>query len=175
MDYQKCVAKSCVNDHQKHKAAHFAERRFSHFEPLFDELAQNLAANERDYDGDRKLRENGTKTHRGGLAHERQKQKRCRDNTLSFLGLVFLKFFLTKNDPKAELKIAAASFPPTAFVKITADETGGGIQETTVRPERSQGSSEVTFAKTLLKKYMKIGTNRSVNDLNSVFSILFGI
>jgi hypothetical protein len=79
---------------------------------------------------------------------------------------IFLKFriFLTKNDPKAELKIAAASFPPTAFVKITADETGGGIQETTVSPESSQGSSEVTFAKTLLKKYMKIGTKRSVKD-----------
>lgn len=30
--------------------------------------------------------------------------------------------------PKAELKIAAASFPPTALVKITADETGGGMQ-----------------------------------------------
>jgi len=32
--------------------------------------------------------------------------------------------------PNAELKIAAASFPPTALVKITAEETGGGIQLT---------------------------------------------
>ena len=86
MAYQKRIAKSCVNDHQKHEAAHFAKRRFSHFEPLFDELAQNLAANERDYDGDRKLRENGTKTHRGRLAHECQKQKRRRDDTLNFFG-----------------------------------------------------------------------------------------
>ena len=38
------------------------------------------------------------------------------------------------NEPNAELKIAAASLPPTAFVKITADDTGGGIHETTVRP-----------------------------------------
>ena len=30
--------------------------------------------------------------------------------------------------PMAELNMAAASFPPTALVKITADETGGGIQ-----------------------------------------------
>jgi len=27
---------------------------------------------------------------------------------------------IPKNEPKAELKIAAASFPPTAFVKMTA-------------------------------------------------------
>lgn len=33
--------------------------------------------------------------------------------------------------PKAELNIAAASFPPTALVRMTADETGGGMQPTT--------------------------------------------
>lgn len=185
LTYQESIAKSRVNDHQKHKAAHFAERRFSHFEPFFDELAQNLAANEWDYDGHRKLRENGAKTHRCRLAHECQKQKWCRDDSLNFLSSKmllkiskfqrnFLKIYnfllyfsiITKNEPKAELKIAAASFPPTAFVKMTADETGGGMQETTVSPESSHGSSGVTFAKTLLKKYMKTGTKRSVKDLN---------
>jgi hypothetical protein len=34
--------------------------------------------------------------------------------------------------PITELKTAAASFPPTAFVKITAEETGGGIQLTVI-------------------------------------------
>ena len=72
---------------------------------------------------------------------------------------------LTKNEPNAELKIAAASLPPTAFVRITAEETGGGIHETTVSPDKSQGSKEVTLERNPLKKYMKIGTNRSVNDL----------
>ena len=38
---------------------------------------------------------------------------------------------LTKKLPKAELNMAAASLPPTAFVKMTAEETGGGIQPTT--------------------------------------------
>ena len=38
--------------------------------------------------------------------------------------------------PNAELKIAAASFPPTAFVSITAEETGGGMHERTVKPFR---------------------------------------
>ena len=38
------------------------------------------------------------------------------------------------NEPKAELKMAAASLPPADFVKITADETGGGMHETTVMP-----------------------------------------
>lgn len=32
--------------------------------------------------------------------------------------------------PKAELKIAAASFPPIDLVRITADDTGGGMQPT---------------------------------------------
>lgn len=82
MRRQKSVAKSRVNDHQKHETAHFAKRRFSYFEPFFDKLAQNLAANERDYDRHRKLRENGAKTHRCRLAHERQKQKRCREDSL---------------------------------------------------------------------------------------------
>ena len=38
---------------------------------------------------------------------------------------------LTKKLPKAELKMAAASLPPTALVSMTAEETGGGIQPTT--------------------------------------------
>ena len=33
--------------------------------------------------------------------------------------------------PNAELKIAAASLPPTVLVKMTADETGGGKQANT--------------------------------------------
>lgn len=35
--------------------------------------------------------------------------------------------------PRAELKIAPASLPPTAFVKITAVETGGGITLTVIK------------------------------------------
>ena len=38
---------------------------------------------------------------------------------------------IPKKLPKAELKIAAASFPPMALAIITADETGGGMQPTT--------------------------------------------
>ena len=33
--------------------------------------------------------------------------------------------------PKALLKMAAASLPPDALVKMTAEETGGGIQPKT--------------------------------------------
>lgn len=56
----------------------------------------------------------------------------------------FTKIYLTKNSkaigvkiiprklPTTELNIATASFPPTLFVKITADETGGGMQLTVV-------------------------------------------
>jgi len=46
--------------------------------------------------------------------------------------------------PNAELKIAAASLPPTAFVNITADDTGGGIQPTTRRPLRSHSFKAVS-------------------------------
>ena len=38
---------------------------------------------------------------------------------------------LTKKLPRAELKMAPASFPPTALVRMTAEETGGGIHPTT--------------------------------------------
>jgi hypothetical protein len=34
--------------------------------------------------------------------------------------------------PITELKMAAASFPPTALVKMTADDTGGGMQPTVI-------------------------------------------
>jgi hypothetical protein len=34
--------------------------------------------------------------------------------------------------PNTELKIAAASFPPTALVRMTADDTGGGMQPTVI-------------------------------------------
>jgi len=43
---------------------------------------------------------------------------------------------IPKKLPNAELKIAAASFPPTALVKITAEETGGGIQLTVISLEQ---------------------------------------
>lgn len=39
-------------------------------------------------------------------------------------------------DPMTELKRAAASFPPAARVKITAEETGGGIQPTVMSLKR---------------------------------------
>jgi len=34
--------------------------------------------------------------------------------------------------PITELKTAAASFPPAALVRMTADETGGGMQPTVI-------------------------------------------
>jgi hypothetical protein len=34
--------------------------------------------------------------------------------------------------PNTELKTAVASFPPTALVRITADDTGGGMQPTVI-------------------------------------------
>ena len=55
-------------------------------------------------------------------------------------------------EPKAELKMAAASLPPTAFVKITAEDTGGGIQETTVIPPIKYGSKLVIVSKIRVKK-----------------------
>lgn len=39
---------------------------------------------------------------------------------------------IPKKLPTAELNIAAASFPPTDFVSMTADDTGGGIQPTVI-------------------------------------------
>jgi hypothetical protein len=45
--------------------------------------------------------------------------------------------------PNAELNIAAASFPPTALVRITAEDTGGGMQPTTLKPCTSQWSRVV--------------------------------
>lgn len=44
---------------------------------------------------------------------------------------------MPKKLPKAELNIAAASFPPTALVKITAEDTGGGMQPTVCKPFKS--------------------------------------
>lgn len=40
--------------------------------------------------------------------------------------------------PNAELKMAAASFPPAAFVRITADDTGGGMHDSTRRLRRGR-------------------------------------
>ncbi len=40
---------------------------------------------------------------------------------------------LTRKLPKAELNTAAASLPPTALVRMTADDTGGGMHPTTWR------------------------------------------
>jgi hypothetical protein len=34
--------------------------------------------------------------------------------------------------PSTELKTAAASFPPTVLVRITAEDTGGGMQPTVI-------------------------------------------
>ena len=47
------------------------------------------------------------------------------------------------NEPKAELKMAAASLPPADLVRITADETGGGMHDTTVMPPIKYVSSDV--------------------------------
>jgi len=35
-------------------------------------------------------------------------------------------------EPITELKTAAASFPPAALVRMTADDTGGGMQPTVI-------------------------------------------
>lgn len=40
--------------------------------------------------------------------------------------------------PNTELKIAAASFPPTALVRMTADDTGGGMQPTVTNLSESK-------------------------------------
>lgn len=45
---------------------------------------------------------------------------------------------MPKNDPKAELKMAAASLPPTARVRITAEDTGGGMQAITCSLQQAQ-------------------------------------
>uniref|UniRef100_A0A2D4LHR3 Uncharacterized protein n=1 Tax=Micrurus spixii TaxID=129469 RepID=A0A2D4LHR3_9SAUR len=50
---------------------------------------------------------------------------------------------MPKKLPKAELNIAAASFPPTALVKITAEDTGGGIQPTVCKPFKSHSFIDV--------------------------------
>ena len=63
--------------------------------------------------------------------------------------------------PNAELKIAAASFPPTAFVSITADETGGGIHPTTNSPFNSH-SFKLVNCKILTISDIKPGTKASV-------------
>lgn len=39
---------------------------------------------------------------------------------------------IPKKLPTAELKIAAASFPPTDLVNITAEDTGGGMHPTVI-------------------------------------------
>ncbi len=50
--------------------------------------------------------------------------------------------------PKAELKIAPASLPPTALVRMTAEETGGGMQPMTM----SLGPSEPTATQDMLAR-----------------------
>ena len=55
-------------------------------------------------------------------------------NDVNGIGLKFGVNRMPVNEPKAELKLAAASFPPADFVRMTADETGGGMHETTVMP-----------------------------------------
>ena len=56
------------------------------------------------------------------------------------------------NEPKAELKIAAASFPPADLVRITADDTGGGIHDTTVMPPIKYVSSDVIDERMRVRK-----------------------
>ena len=52
---------------------------------------------------------------------------------------------LTKKLPKAELKMAAASLPPTALVSMTAEETGGGIHPTTCKLEEWISANKLSF------------------------------
>lgn len=65
--------------------------------------------------------------------------------------------------PKAELKMAAASFPPTALVSMTADETGGGIQPTVCNPRSSQVLIEVR-ASILIQSHIATGKKTRVKD-----------
>ena len=44
-NYQKRIAESGVNNHQQHKTAHLPKRWLPYFEPLFDELTQDLTTN----------------------------------------------------------------------------------------------------------------------------------
>lgn len=59
---------------------------------------------------------------------------------------------IPKKLPKAELNIAAASFPPMDLVIMTADETGGGIQPTTC----NLGRRNKALVKDIMKQQLKI-------------------
>lgn len=72
--------------------------------------------------------------------------------------------------PKAELKIAAASFPPTALVRITADDTGGGIQPTVCKPFKSHGFIDVK-ANNLRKNQIALGKNARVKVCTNMWSL----
>ena len=64
--------------------------------------------------------------------------------------------------PKAELNIAPASFPPMAFVKITADETGGGMQATTNIPRNNILFRLVVNCNDLTKADIAVGIKMKV-------------
>ncbi len=59
------------------------------------------------------------------MGHERTRKRSSRGVTT-----------MPRRLPKAELKMAPASLPPTALVRMTADDTGGGMQPTTMRLSR---------------------------------------
>ncbi len=68
--------------------------------------------------------------------------------------------------PSAELNTAAASFPPTARVRMTAEETGGGMHDKVVNPERTPLPFSPPSPSSLRAKgearWTKAGTRRKV-------------
>jgi hypothetical protein len=47
--------------------------------------------------------------------------------------------------PNTELKTAAASFPPTALVRMTADDSGGGMQPTVINLTKYKMKDPVAY------------------------------
>ena len=74
--------------------------------------------------------------------------------------------------PNAELKIAAASFPPIALVIITADETGGGIHPTMRIPFKSQEFMLVKSNR-FTKIYINAGMIQNVKHWINTWTLTF--
>lgn len=69
---------------------------------------------------------------------------------------------IPKKLPTAELNIAAASFPDTAFVNMTADDTGGGMHPNTNSPCRRSLSNGPSFINDT-RRYISEGKTMNVH------------
>eukprot|EP00123_Amoebidium_parasiticum_P001039 comp12014_c0_seq1/m.6715 comp12014_c0_seq1/g.6715 ORF comp12014_c0_seq1/g.6715 comp12014_c0_seq1/m.6715 type:complete len:286 (+) comp12014_c0_seq1:1108-1965(+) len=65
---------------------------------------------------------------------------------------------IPKKLPNAELKIAAGSFPPAALVRMTAEDTGGGIHPRAKKPLRIRGSTRSVVWRNATRKTRRAGT-----------------